>query len=273
MTSETQNGRVALITGGAGGIGQAMADSLLADGVRVVLMDLPQSAAEAVAATLGARTSAVLGDVADAADCARAIDHVLDRFGSLDVLINNAGIGASSIRPDAETNHPGLAEITPDTWRRFFDVNVAGPFMLTRLATPHMAKRGWGRVINNTTSFFTMLRLLPYGASKAALEAASAVWAAELDGTGVTVNVLVPGGPTDTPFIGAGSKLDRSKMLRPEVMGPPLRWLVSQAADRVTGRRFVGGHWDPRIDPAEAAEKAGAPIGWPDLSANVVWPD
>src|SRR3546814_2365602 len=88
-----------------------------------------------------------------------------------------------------------------------------------------------------------MLRTFPYGALKASLEAASAVWAAELDGTGVTVNVLVPGGPADTAFIADGSGMDRTTMLRPEVMGPPAAWLASAAADGVTGKRIVAAFW------------------------------
>ena len=136
-----------------------------------------------------------------------------------------------------------------------------------------MRARGWGRVINNTTSFFTMLRVLPYGASKAALESMSAIWATELADTGITVNVLVPGGPTDTPFVGADSGIPREKMLKPAVMGPPARWLASPDSDGVTGQRFVAANWDPAKGDAEAAKLAGAPIGWPELAKAVVWPD
>src|SRR3546814_8036924 len=76
----------------------------------------------------------------------------------------------------------GLPEVTPEVFDRFIAVNLRGPYLMTRLATPGMRERGWGRIVNNTTSFFTMLRTFPYGALKASLEAASAVWAAELDG-------------------------------------------------------------------------------------------
>ena len=139
---------------------------------------------------------------------------------------------------------------------------------------PGMQAGGWGRVINNTTSFFTMLRVLPYGATKAALESASAVWAKELAGSGVTVNVVVPGGPTDTAFIAAESGINRDKMLRPEVMVPPVRWLASDQSGATTGRRFIAALWDPRLSAQDAAEKAGAAIGWPELAAaTVVWPD
>jgi NAD(P)-dependent dehydrogenase (short-subunit alcohol dehydrogenase family) len=82
---------------------------------------------------------------------------------------------------------------------------VRAPLILVRGALPDMKTRGFGRIVNNTTSYVTMLRVLPYGMVKAALESMSAVWAKELDGSGITVNVLVPGGPTDTPLIADAS--------------------------------------------------------------------
>ena len=98
-------------------------------------------------------------------------------------------------------------------------VFVRAPIILVRAALPQMKARGFGRIVNNTTSYITMLRVLPYGAAKAALESMSAVWAKELDGGPVTVNVLVPGGPTDTPFIAPESGWPRDKMLRPDDHG------------------------------------------------------
>ena len=214
------------------------------------------------------------GDVAVEAACRSAVETVGDSFGPVEVLINNAGIGPSSLRPDAERRLPSVTELTPEIWSRFFAVNVTGAYLMLRAVLPQMRGNGWGRVINNTTSFFTMLRVLPYGATKAALEGASAVWAKELEGTGVTVNVVVPGGPTDTAFIADQSGIDRDKMLRPEVMAAPVRWLASDLADGVTGRRFVAARWDDDVPTSEAAEKSAAPIGWPDLAAaTVIWPD
>jgi hypothetical protein len=89
--------------------------------------------------------------------------------------------------------------------------------------------------------------------------------AKDLNGTGVTVNVLVPGGVTDTPMISDKAGFDRAKLIQPEVMVPPLLWLVSDAAGNVTGRRFLGVHWDPALPPEQAAEKAGAPVAWTRL--------
>lgn len=270
--------RTALITGGAGGIGGAMATALAADGVDTVIFDIDADAATARATeineSLGSeRVTPMSGDVSDESACNDAIVACVDRFGSIDVLVNNAGIGVSSIRPDAERNHPSIDEIDRSLWERFFAVNVTGPMLMVRAAVPHMRAKGWGRIVNNTTSFFTMLRVLPYGASKSALESMSAIWAKELEGSGVTVNVLVPGGPTDTPFVADESGIPRDRMLKPAVMGPPMRWLASSASDGVSGQRFIAALWDSNDDDASAAKASGAPIGWPDLAKSVVWPD
>src|SRR5260370_240025 len=104
-------------------------------------------------------------------------------------------------RPDAELLHPGTEERTPEIWDRFFAIFVRAPVIFTRLPLPLMREARFGRIVNNTTSYRTMLRVLPYGSAKAALESMSAVWAKELEGSPITVNVLVPGGPTDTPMI------------------------------------------------------------------------
>ena len=88
-----------------------------------------------------------------------------------------------------------------------------------------------------------------YGPSKAALEALSAIMAKDLDGTGVTVNVLVPGGITNTPMVSDEAGFERAKLIQPEVMVPPLLWLVSDVAGKVTGRRFLGVIGIPRYRP------------------------
>jgi NAD(P)-dependent dehydrogenase (short-subunit alcohol dehydrogenase family) len=269
--------RTVIITGGAGGLGLAMARGLLADGHRIALVDSDAAAIERSKEVLGNNGGdllAVVGDVSVETTCRSVAETVGEAFGPVEVLINNAGIGPSSLRPDAERRLPSVTELTPEIWSRFFANNVTGAYLMLREVLPQMRDSGWGRIINNTTSFFTMLRVLPYGATKAALEAASAVWAKELEGTGVTVNVVVPGGPTDTAFIADQSGIDRDKMLQPDVMVAPVRWLASKRSDDVTGRRFIAARWESDIPAHEAAEKSGAPIGWPDLAAaTVVWPD
>jgi len=102
----------------------------------------------------------------------------------------------------------------------------------------------------------------PYGPSKAALEAATLAWSRDLDGTGVTVNVLIPGGAADTRMVPVAIAPDRAALVQPKVMVAPIQWLMSRHSDGVTGRRFIGKDWDPALDPAAAAAISGAPAAW-----------
>ncbi|MEQ1717948.1 MAG: SDR family oxidoreductase, partial [Hyphomicrobium sp.] len=122
---------------------------------------------------------------------------------------------------------------------------------------------------NVTTSFNTMIMPgnMPYGQSKAALEAASASWAADSSGTGVTVNILVPGGAADTALVPHDAPFDRAKMVKPDVMVAPIVWLMSKLSDGTSGTRFVAKHWDPKEPWQEAMQLSSAPIAWPDLAA------
>ena len=266
--------RVVFLTGAAGGIGVAMTEALLAAGHRVAAVDRDPKALDRLSARHAEtrdRLHPILADLAEANGCAAAVATARARFGAIEAVINNAGIGMSSVRPDAEARAPGIEELTPEIWDGFMAIFVRAPLMLVRAALPDMKKRGFGRIVNNTTSYVTMLRVLPYGAAKAALESMSAVWAKELDGAGITVNVLVPGGPTDTPLIADESGWPRDKMLRPEIMGPPTAWLVSDEAKNFSGRRITAARWDKTLPAAEAAARASRAIGWPELSADAVW--
>jgi NAD(P)-dependent dehydrogenase (short-subunit alcohol dehydrogenase family) len=261
--------RVALVTGAGGGIGWAITRALIAAGHSVAAVDRDASALAQLPAS--DRLQPIMADVANEAACREAVASAVARFGRLEAIINNAGIGMSSLRGNAEVNLPGIEELTAEIWDRFFAINVRGHMLVTQAALPHMRQAGFGRIINNTTSFRSMLRVNPYGPLKAALEALSAVWAEELKNNGITVNVLIPGGPTDTPFISDEAGWDRAKMLRPEVMGPPACWLISDEAQDYTGNRIIAANWDGKLSGAEAAKKAGRAIGWPELGADAVW--
>ncbi len=266
--------RVVFLTGAAGGIGLAMTQSLLTAGHRVVAVDRDAKALERLAerhANAKDRLHPVLADLAKTDGCERAIVAARARFGAIEAVVNNAGIGMSSVRRDAEARAPDIEELTPVIWDGFMAIFVRAPIILVRGALPDMKRRGFGRIINNTTSYVTMLRVQPYGAAKAALESMSAVWAKELEGSGITVNVLVPGGPTDTPLIADESGWPRDKMLRPDIMGAPTAWLVSDEAKNFSGRRITAARWDTSLPPAEAAARASRAIGWPELSADAVW--
>jgi NAD(P)-dependent dehydrogenase (short-subunit alcohol dehydrogenase family) len=264
--------RNVLITGAASGIGKAVAKALLGDGHKVTVLDVNAESLASAKKDLGPheRVHFVHADITSDADCERAVAESVQRFGSLQVLFNNAGLGMGVVRDDAEINHPSIEELTPDIWERFFSVNCLGPIRMTRAAIAQLKSAGWGRIINNSTSYLSMLRVQPYGAVKSALESTAAVWAKELDGTGISVNIVVPGGPTDTPFV-REIGIPRQKMLRPSVMAPPIQWLMSDESNGFTGRRIVAGHWDTSLAPATAAANIARSIGWPELTGDVIW--
>jgi NAD(P)-dependent dehydrogenase (short-subunit alcohol dehydrogenase family) len=261
--------RVVLVTGAAGGIGSAITKALIAAGHSVAAVDRDAEGLARLPAS--ERIQPIMADLANEAACREAVASAVARFGRLEAVINNAGIGMSALRGDAEMNLPGIEELTAEIWDRFYAVNVRGHILVTQAALPHLRAAKFGRIINNTTSFRSMLRVNPYGPLKATLEALSAVWAEELKQDGIAVNVLIPGGPTDTPFISDDAGWDRTKMLRPEVMGPPAIWLMSDEAKDYSGNRIIAGNWDPKLPGAEAVKKAGRAIGWPELGADAVW--
>jgi NAD(P)-dependent dehydrogenase (short-subunit alcohol dehydrogenase family) len=275
--SDTQ--RVAIVTGAAGGIGRAMTQGLLATGTRVAGVDRDREPLEALAASArqqgkSADLLTIQADLTSDSATEEISQTTRDRFGRIDILVNNAGIGPGSIRPDSWQHPLKFWEITPDQWRRFVAVHTTAPLALTNAVVPEMMRQGWGRIVNVTTSLGTMLNAgsPTYGPSKAALEALSAIMAKDLDGTGVTVNVLVPGGVTNTPMISDEAGFDRARLIQPGVMAPPLVWLVSDAAQNVTGRRFLAIHWDTNLPPEQAAEKAGAPVAWTGIATMPITP-
>ena len=270
--------RVAIVTGAASGIGRAMSLGLLGGGIDVAAVDREAGWLDELQAAAGngpGRLFPVRADLSDPASFEAIVATVLDRCGRIDILVNNAGIGQGSIRADQRRNPLRFWEITPEQWSRFVAVNASAPLMMARAVVPHMLRAGSGRIVTVTTSLGTMLRAghVLYGASKAAAEAATAIMSEDLAGSGVTANVLVPGGATDTRIIPDGVVADRSRLLRPEIMAPPLLWLVSDAAAAVTGRRFLAVHWDNSLPPAEAAAKCGAPIAWKSIATMPIEPE
>ena len=269
--------RVAVITGAANGIGKAMALGLLGRGFAVVAVDRDRSGLEALRSPLreahGTSLATVPADLTHF-DAAALSSQVLEPFGHVDILINNAGIGQGQVRPDYHINSPKFYEVTPQQWQRALAVNATAVFLLSRELVIPMIERGWGRIINITTSLGTMLRggWTPYGPSKASAEALSAVMAADLEGTGVTTNVVIPGGLVNTPMIPSQAPFRREELLQPEVILPPVYWLCSDEANDVTGRRFLGIRWDATKPAEVASQEAGAPIGWKDLAVLPVRP-
>jgi NAD(P)-dependent dehydrogenase (short-subunit alcohol dehydrogenase family) len=178
-------GKVAVVTGGARGIGNAIARGLAAEGARVVVADLA-GADEAAAALPGG--VGVTADVASEADVRRLVEETVGRCGGLDVLVNNAGLYASlPMRP--------FEEIPLDEWRRVMDVNVASMFLCCRAAVPAMRERGGGAIVNisSGTPFRGVPYLLHYVTSKGAIVAFTRALAKELGRDEIRVNCVAPG--------------------------------------------------------------------------------
>jgi len=181
----TLDGKVAVVTGAAQGIGRAIADGLSADGARIVVADL-RGAEEAAAAYPDGLGLTV--DVADEADVERMVTETVARCGALDVLVNNAGLYASlAMRP--------FDEIPLEEWRRVMDVNVASMFLTCRATVPVMRERGGGAIVNisSGTPFRGVPFLLHYVTSKGAIVAFTRALARELGKDGVRVNCVAPG--------------------------------------------------------------------------------
>jgi len=282
MSHASLKGRAIILTGGGRGLGKAMAEALIDAGADLMLTgghsrgELEAAQAE-LAGRGGGRCEAMLADVGDMAACDAVAEATRAAFGRVDVLINNAARAGNTVYPGKTyADQPRFWEADPDIYADLTITNFVGPFLMARAVVPGMIAQGFGRIINISTSRPTMLfgSAGPYGPAKAALEASSRIWASQLDGTGVTVNVLLPGGAADTALIpgpGVGTRAGpwapeqgpfeegrNTQLWPPEVMVAPALWLASDASEGVNGQRFVGCNWNPALPVDKAAALARA---------------
>ena len=195
-----------------------------------------------------------------------------ERFGTPQILVNNAGLTFTTIDPARfRRAEPQKFWQVPDdiVRQRSSRPTTSPPTRWPAVSRPKWSKQGWGRIVNVTTKLDTMNRAhtSPYGASKAALEMATEVWAKEVEGTGLTINIVNPGAGANTPGMAdemrTMSREGRApRLVEPEEMVPPLLYVVSREADAVNGWRFDANLWDPSLPPAEAARRAGRPAGF-----------
>ncbi len=275
MAGQLLEGKVAIVTGAGSpiGIGHAITVALVRAGARVAMMDinrewLDESVNEVREIGGDDCAAPILADVTDAEAVEAAVKQTIAELGGLHILVNNAGTNpsAAGLVPEGQGNPTRFWDVSIAAWTRVITVNVSGPFLMARAVVGHMMEQGWGRIIGVTTSLDTMLRNVPYGPSKASHEAFVAAMARDLEGTGVTANVLVPGGGTNTNFNARNPGRPTEGMrLEPEIMQAPAVWLASEESDGVNGRRFDSRFWDESASLAERLEKASAPAGWPQL--------
>jgi 3-oxoacyl-[acyl-carrier protein] reductase len=263
--------RVVIVTGGTAGLGRVMVETLLGAGHRVVAVGRSGDGE----LRPDERLVIARGDVSVAADCDAILARTLEAFGTVDALINNAGVNLPTQPKSAGgVRSRRFYDVTLEQWQSIARTNIDGPFLMARIVAPRLVAQGWGRIVNHVTSYRTMVRAgeHPYGPSKAALEAMTTIWAAELAGTGVTVNAILPGGASDTRMIARDVIPDRRTLIPPAVMAAPVRFLLSDAANDVTGRRFVAAAWKPDASDEANLAAAVSPAGWPDTVAASVSP-
>jgi len=245
--------RVVLITGGARGLGREMALAAAREGAHICITAsssseiFDQTKADIENITGTGRCLACVSDVGNPDEVEMIASRCLQAFGRIDVLVNNAGRGMRLISETFNTVPTRFWEADIGAWKEIVNTNINGVFLLARAVVPHMLGNGFGKIINISTSAQTMIRkgYSPYGPSKAFLEAASRAWAEELKGTGIDVNVLLPGGAADTDLLppGLNKKGADGNLLSPAVMSEAFVWLASDKSNGVTGGRFIGRYW------------------------------
>ncbi|MDT7741611.1 MAG: hypothetical protein QOE59_689 [Actinomycetota bacterium] len=246
--------RRALVTGGTSGLGLAMARALVEDGVDVVLTGRDADTAADVAADLGGpgRAHGLGVDTRDEAAVGAGTDRAVALLGGLDLLVLNAGLGMRTANPRFLSEPQPFWEVDPGAFRAVVDTNLTGYFLSARAAIPALLDGG-GRIVVVSMNHTTMVRrgFVPYGPSRAGAEALARIMAADLEGSSVTVNILLPGGATRTGMVPEGA--DGEGFLEPEIMVPPLRWLCSDDAAGVHDERLVAAEFDTWL----AARKRG----------------
>ena len=279
MTDITLKGKIAIVTGGASpiGLGKAMAIAMVKAGARVSIIDINEEWLE----TTGDYIRNIAGkenvvtqfcDISDFHSARTAVANTIDIFDGLDILVNNAGIMGTNV--EKKYSRTNFWDVSIDRWNNVMAVNANGVFNMVKASIGYMLQQRWGRIIGVTSSIDSMYKqgMCPYGPLKASHEALVALMASELENTGVTANVLIPGGTSDTNMIPLDIEIQRKDLIQPDIMGPPSVWLASEESKSINGHRFIAYNWDDTLPLEQRIEKASAPAAWPQLGNQAINP-
>ncbi|MQA81668.1 MAG: SDR family NAD(P)-dependent oxidoreductase [Streptosporangiales bacterium] len=244
-------GHLALVTGAAGGIGQALAEAYANAGANLILLgrDLTKLRAMARRPVFAKRRVTTVALDVSAVHSVEVLRSALrsadDRYP--DILINNAGIGqGAGPRPVRS-----VLDVTPEFWDRMFDTDVRGPLLLMQALIPEMVRAGTGSILNITSrlAYRSVPGTAPYGPAKAAMDQLTRVVAKELEHTGVRANLLHPGGPIRTGIFSEAWPVPAGSVVAdPAIMGPPAVWLATPAAAGVSGKTIDARTWQHFAD-------------------------
>ena len=265
-----------IVTGGGRGLGRSMAFGLALEGANVCIAahisdDILSVNEEAARTSCDGQIIALLADLRSAEACRHVVNEAIAAFGQIFGLINNAGLTFTYISPNRfrRKYSEKFFELDDQVVQNVMDTNFVAADRMARLVTPHLIEQGDGRLVNVTTRIETMTKqgASPYGPSKAALENASEVWVKDLEGTGVTVNILNPGGAANTEGFEISEDREIAAkavggMVEPHKMVAPCCWLFSDEAAKVTGMRFNAADWDENKSPGKEAFRLGRPLGF-----------
>ncbi len=254
MTEQKRHeNRVVLVTGGTGGIGRAIVARYLAEGARVGIVDIDSQAGNALAESLenqGHVVAFAVADVSDYGACERACNQLQAALGSIDTLVNNAGIS-----PKHDGRPHGVHEMDPEEWLRVMGVNLNSVFNMSRILSPGMVQRRYGRIVSTSSvagKAYLDIVAAHYSTTKAALIGFTRHLAGELGPYGVTVNAVAPG-RIDTPLLRTVAQEANDAVIAvtplrrlgtPEEVADACAWLTSAEANFITGQVIdVAGGW------------------------------
>jgi len=236
-----------LITGASTGLGYAMAKALATAGASVLLTARSQKNLTKAVAGLRQQDLDVYGipmDVRHEESIAKAVAWVQGQWGTLDLLINNAGIGMRTVNPNFLSDPQPFYKVTAAGFRDLIDTNLTGYFLVAKAFMPLFIQQGHGKIVNISMNHETMKRkgFVPYGPSRAGAESLSYIMAEDLKELNISVNMLLPGGATETEMIPEDFKKtlkENNFLLSPDIMGEPIVFLASETSNGITGQRLV----------------------------------